>query len=228
MPVPVKSVFLPGLSPHFYMEILNSYLYQQKSISIPGLGTLHMERMPARTDFVNRRLLPPGFNFRFDKYFDAPGKDFFGYIAAKKQIPDFEAIKWYNEFAFDLRTKIRNKEKAEWPELGYFQADENGEIFFEAKYENFPVLPAVDAVRILRENAEHHLLVGDVERTNTEMPEILTGVFVEKASWWIYVIIIAALALSICFYHFYRNGTSFGSTGNHQSIPARTMPATSR
>ena len=210
------------------MEILNSYLYQQKSISIPGLGTLYMERMPARTDFVNKRLLPPGCNFRFDKYFDAPGKDFFGYIAGKMQIPDYEAIKWYNEFAFDLRGKIRNKEKAEWPGLGFFEVDENGEISFEALPQKLPTLPPVEAHRILRQNSEHPVLVGDVERTNTEMPEILTGVFVEKESWWIYVIIIAALALSICFYHFYSNGTSFGSTGNHQSVPAMNMPPTSR
>ena len=37
-------------------------------------------------------------------------------------IPDFEAVKWYNEFAYSLRARIRNREGAVWPGLGSFVA----------------------------------------------------------------------------------------------------------
>lgn len=210
------------------MEILNSYLYQHRSISIPGLGTLYMERIPARTDFVNRQLLPPSFTFRFDKYFDAPDREFFRYLASRQQLADFEVIRWYNEFAYDLRAKIRNREEANWEGLGIFRADENGEIFFEPDPIQSPVKTPVSAVRILRENVEHHLLVGDVERTNTEMPELLTEVHVERESWWTYAIIIAAVALTICCYQLFKSGLNYSATGNQQSVPAKDMPATSR
>ncbi len=210
------------------MEILNSYLFQHKSVSIPGLGTLHMERIPARTDFVNRQLLPPGFTFRFDKYFDAPDKDFFGYLASRKRVADHEAMKWYNEFAYELRTRIRNREKAEWPGLGFFHTDDDGEIFFEADQALVRPLKPVSAIRILRENTEHQILVGDVERTNTEMPELLTGVHVERESWWTYAIIIAAVALSICFFQFFKNGFNAAAAGNQTVVPAKKMPELSR
>ncbi|MES1223866.1 MAG: hypothetical protein ABUT20_50690, partial [Bacteroidota bacterium] len=95
-------------------EILNSYLFQHKSISIPGLGTIVMERLPANTDIGSKNFLPPLYHFRFDKYFDAPDKDFFSYLASEKNIPDYEAIKWYNEFSLELRNKIKVEEKVKW------------------------------------------------------------------------------------------------------------------
>lgn len=212
----------------FHMDILNNYLYQHKSISIPGLGTLHMDRMPARTDFVNRQILAPFYTFRFDQYFDAPDKDFFGYLASRKQIPDFEAMKWFNEFSLDLRTRIRNREEVNWLGLGSFFAGENGEIYFKSDPHTGPQIKPVGAERIIRNNAEHHLLVGDVERTTTEMPELLTETFVEKESWWTYAVIIAAIALSICCYQLFRNKMHFSSFGSQRNVPVNSMGPTSR
>ncbi|MBC7902831.1 MAG: hypothetical protein H7Y27_05385, partial [Gemmatimonadaceae bacterium] len=91
-------------------DILNKYLFQHKSISIPGLGSLVAETVPAVTDFANRQVMPVQLKFRFNKYFDAPDRDFFAYLSQQKNIPDFEAIKCYNEFAWELRNKIRTED----------------------------------------------------------------------------------------------------------------------
>ncbi len=99
-------------------EALTSYLLQHKSISIPGLGTVYIERIPAQTDFINKQILPPSFHFRFDKYFDAPDKEFFTYLAQQKDIADYEAIKWYNEWAYELRNRLRTDEMVEWKGVG--------------------------------------------------------------------------------------------------------------
>ncbi len=209
------------------MEVLNHYLFQHRFISIPGMGTLYMDRVPARTDFVNRQLLAPGFAFRFDKYFDAPDKEFFTYLSSRMQLPDFEAIRWYNEYAYGLRAKIRAREHAVWEGLGSFHADDNGDIFFEAFPQALPSKKPVPAIRVIRAQAGHAVLVGDQERSSSEMPELLEeSVHVEKASWWTWAIIIAAIAACICFYQFYRYGFRLSSTGNSQSVPVVQMPAT--
>ena len=104
-------------------EVLTSYLLQNKSLSIPGLGTIYIERIPAQTDFVNKRILPPGYHFRFDKYFDAPDKDFFTYLAQQKDMADYEAIKWYNEWAYELRSRLRNDNEEVWPGVCSFRKD---------------------------------------------------------------------------------------------------------
>src|SRR5687767_8146900 len=100
------------------IPILTNYLVQHKSVSIPGLGTIYVERTPAQSDFVNRQILPPSYHYRFDKYFDTPDRDFFNFLAAHKEVADFEAIKLYNEWALEFRNTIRNQNSVEWENVG--------------------------------------------------------------------------------------------------------------
>jgi len=197
---------------------LNKYLFQHKSISIPGLGSLVAETIPAVSDFANKQLLPVQIKFRFDKYFDSPDREFFAYLAGKRNIPDFEAIKWYNEFAASLRNKIRTDEEAVWEGVGVFRKDFGGEVVFEALPAPFEFYTPVKAERIIRADATHSILVGDKEKTNYEMTELLNDVYVEKESWWIYALILAAIGLSVLFFHFYSNNMKWGFTGNQQKI----------
>jgi hypothetical protein len=208
-------------------EALTSYLLQHKSISIPGLGTVYIERIPAQTDFVNKQILPPSYHFRFDKYFDAPDKEFFTYLAQQKDIADYEAIKWYNEWAYELRNKLRTDEMVEWKGVGALRKDISGEIVFEAAGAIPSSQKPAPATRVIHGNTQHTMLVGDQqvtreitqeETTTTNYPEYPEETEVEKSSWWIYALIIAAIALSIIFFQFYKNGFSTSGTGNQQRI----------
>src|SRR5579863_2094998 len=141
-------------------EILNSYLFQHKSISIPGLGTIVMERSPANTDSSSKNFLPPLYHFRFDKYFDAPDKDFFSYLASEKNIPDYEAIKWYNEFSYELRNKIRQDDKVTWDGIGVLKKDYSGNIIFESEPENSLYMQPVKAEPVTRKNVQQRMMIG--------------------------------------------------------------------
>ena len=200
-------------------EVLNRYLFQHKSISIPGLGSLVAETIPAVSDFANKQLLPVQLKFRFDKYSDPPDHSFFSYLAQTNNVPDFEAIGWYNEFASNLRNKIRSGGEAEWQGVGVFKKDFGGEVVFEPAAPPYEFYPAVKAERIIRADARHSILVGDKEKTNYEMTELLNDeVHVEKESWWIYALILAAIALSVLFFHLYSNNMKWGVTGNQQKV----------
>ena len=203
-------------------KILTSYLLQNKSISIPGLGSMYIERIPAQTDFVNKRILPPDYHFRFDKYFDAPDKDFFAYLAQQMDRADYEAIKWYNEWAYELRNKIRDGQLVEWRNVGVLKKDTNGEIVFEPARAIDTLQEPAPANRVIHTHAQHTMIVGDHEvvreltADGEEYQE--AGTYVEKESWWLYALIIAAIALSVIFFHFYKNGFSASSTGNQQNV----------
>ncbi|WP_276486115.1 hypothetical protein [Paraflavitalea pollutisoli] len=205
------------------IEALTSYLLQHKSISIPGLGTVYIERIPAQTDFVNKQILPPSYHFRFDKYFDAPDKDFFTYLAQQKDMADYEAIKWYNEWAYDLRNRLRTEEAVEWKGVGALRKDASGEIVFEAAGAiSSPQQPA-HATRVIHSKTQHTMLVGDREVTREFMPvESMDAteeeVPVKDKTWWIYALILTFIALSAIFFHYYKNGFSINSTGNQQHI----------
>ncbi|WP_431214844.1 hypothetical protein ACQ86N_08850 [Puia sp. P3] len=141
--------------------VLNAYLFQHRSISIPGLGTIYLETLPAEADVADRTMLPPVYRFRFDKYFDAPDKEFFSYLASQRNILDFEAIKWYNEFSFELRNRIKAEDEVSWDGVGILKKDDSGSVLFEsAKAPAFFVQPT-PAIRVQREDAQHTLVVGD-------------------------------------------------------------------
>jgi len=190
---------------------LNSYLIQHKSICIPGLGTIYLEKIPAINDFSNRQLLPPSYKFRFDKYFDAPDKEFFSFLASNQEMAEYEAIKLYNEFAYDLRDRIRKEEKFEWPQVGTLMRDASGEIQFKSELIQPGFVRPVEAIRVIRQDARHAILVGDQELTTDHMSELLNEeeVQVERASWWLYALIIFAAAVVIVFFYFYQNGWEF-------------------
>lgn len=203
------------------VHLIRTYLLQNKSISIPGLGTIYVERIPAQSDFVNRQLLPPSYHFRFDKYFDAPGKDFFTYLAARKNIEDFEAIKLYSEWALELRNNIGTEQTATLEGVGILKRDVSGEVVFEAITPPQTFSIAVPAERIIRTNARHTMLVGDKEISNVEMSGYYQDeVHKERASWWIYALILTAAAITAIFFHYFKTGdvTPFG---NQQTIQTR-------
>ena len=204
------------------IDTLNTYLVQHRSISIPGLGTIYVERIPAQTDFVNKQILPPSYHYRFDKFFDSPHKDFFTFLAARKNMAEYEAIGFYSDWALDFRNRIRNNEVIEWEGVGTLAQDSSGEVMFHAQSALPSYLKPVYAERVIRNNAQHTMLVGDKETTNVEMTELLSEeVYVEKESWWIYALIIAAISLVAIFFYFNRNGMNIESTSNQQKVYSR-------
>lgn len=230
-------------------NVLVSYLLQHKSISIPGLGSMYIERIPAQTDFVNRRILPPDYHYRFDKYFDAPDKDFFTYLAKQQNIADYEAIKWYNEWAYELRSKLREGQVIEWAGIGTLKKDISGEIVFESAGRIPGMQEPTPANRVIHTHTQHTMLVGDQEVTrkisnidtapaaNTEENTVAPGEEQapnpnepyqypweeekpKKKGWWFFALFIAALALGLIFFRVYKSGFVTSAAGNHQPINA--------
>ncbi len=222
-------------------NVLVSYLLQHRSISIPGLGSMYIERIPAQTDFVNRRILPPDYHFRFDKYFDAPDKDFFTYLAKQQNIADYEAIKWYNEWAYELRSKLREGMEVQWDGIGTLKKDISGEIVFESAGRIPSLQEHTPANRVIHTHTQHTMLVGDQEVTrkisstdlvetsasnnnvisgDEQAPELYEEQPPKKKGWWIFAIVLAALALTVIFLRMYRDGLVTSAAGNQQPIQA--------
>jgi hypothetical protein len=195
------------------IEILNKYLIQHKSINIPGLGTIFIEHLPATLDVINKRIVPPHYEFRFNKYFDTPDKEFFNYLAGEKGIPDYEAIQLYNQFAQDFRTALKQEDKAEWEEVGVFSKNSSGDMVFEQFNNPRALYAPVAAIRVVRDRADHAVLVGDKERTSIEMTGLLNEERIEKPvavrkTWMIYALVIFIVVLLFIFFYFYKNDFS--------------------
>jgi len=172
-----------------------------------------METFPASADVADRTIHAPLYKFRFDKYFDAPDREFFSYLAVQKNILDFEAIKWYNEFSSELRSRIRTEEQVSWDGVGILKKDAAGNMLFESVADNGLFMTPAPAMRVNRHNASHTLLVGDQEKTNFEMNEWLSEEAESRRdrTWWIIAIVLGAIALGILAWQFYSSGWSIGN-----------------
>lgn len=193
-------------------KVLNAYLFQHRSISIPGLGTIYLETHPAQVDIADRTMLPPQYQFRFDKYFDAPDREFFSYIATQQNILDYEAIRLYNEFSFDLRNRIRAEERVDWEGVGILKKDDMGNTILESTGGEGLFLAATPAHRVSHQHEAHLMLVGDQERTNVEMNEWLLeeGAQRTRISWWVMALVLGLLGMALLAWHVYAEGWSFG------------------
>jgi hypothetical protein len=195
------------------LQVLNAYLFQHRSISIPGLGTIYLETFPAILEVADRAIRPPIYRFRFDKYFDAPDKEFFAYLAAQGKMLDFEASNWYNEFSLELRNRIRVEDEVAWEGVGVLRKDGSGNILFESVTAPGFFQQAIPARKVNRQDAVHTLLVGDRERTSGEMNEWLheEESRPKKFRWWIIALVLALAGLAVLGWHFYHHGWSTGN-----------------
>jgi hypothetical protein len=204
-------------------DVLNAYLLQHKSINIPEVGSIYIQNKAAITDFVNKQLFPASYSYRFDRYYDIPEPGFYEYIAMKKGVSEQEAIEWYNNYAADIRLRIKNDGYYSWEGIGVFKNDSSGDLIFEEHQKLLPVLAPVPAKRIIRKDARHAILVGDKEKTNVQMSEILhepvevQQPVVRRDRWWIYALVIFLVAVIMILFYYYNNGWQWG-TGNSGRI----------
>lgn len=206
---------------------LYSYLLQHKSLAIPGLGTIVIERSPAYKDVNSQELFPPSFYFRFDKYFDAPGKDFFTFLAQQERLADFEAIRLYNEWAQDTGSRIRSSQTAQLGEIGQLFKDALGEISFKPArpLENYYLSVASHRVERAPVEVEVQPMVAALpeepivqeEETLEYTEPIVENPWEEEATprgvklWPAWVVLL--LALGVVSWHFYNQGFSTAALG---------------
>ncbi|MEI9959160.1 MAG: hypothetical protein WDM90_23255 [Ferruginibacter sp.] len=101
--------------------------------------------------------------------------------------------------------------------LGSFFVDDSGKINF--KQEELPAvfMQPVFAERVIHPDAEHNILVGDKETTNTVMTELLAPKSETKDRWWVWAVVLSVIGLTALVVYFTSfNGTSsFGNAINH-------------
>jgi hypothetical protein len=175
-------------------DILYKYFIQQGAVSLPGIGSFVLGNSVGMTDFVNKQLLPPGHSISFNTISDTPHRTLFGYIASQKGISEWEAIKALNDFAYQLRNDLRSGKTILWRRMGNLSADLSGEILFDP-LPAAGVLQPVKAERVIRSHAQHNIRVGDAEKTNYEMSELLGSDQAAHAWWKSWWVVAAALAL---------------------------------
>jgi len=189
---------------------LASYLFQHKACPLPGFGSLSLVTTPAITDITNHTIAAPETAIRFsDKEINAAG--LIAYLTRVLQISEADASSRLNEFCRSVKEDIAHHAKAEIPGVGRFEVDDHGNTLFHQAKLPKGFLASVKAERVIHPNAEHSMLVGDRETTNTVMTEFLATEETTHDRWWIWAIVLGAIALLALLFYSGNHSAFFGN-----------------
>ena len=136
------------------LELISSYLFLHKSCPLPGIGTLHIEDLPAVTDFTNKKISAPlpHISFRTE---EIGIEGLLAYLLKNSNTDKGQAGSTIMRFCEDLKNDLTQKKHASLPEIGEWNVDDSGQINFKpAELPPF-FLPAVHAERVIHPDAEH-------------------------------------------------------------------------
>jgi hypothetical protein len=175
-------------------HLIASYLFTNKSCPLPGLGTLCLQTGNAESDFLNSVIKAPLPVISFNNK-DNDASNLVDYIATKTNSAALDVIQKLGHFCNSIKAAAIAGQPALLDGVGSFFADASGNIKFTSVQLPAAFFTAVHAERVIHPQAEHPMLVGDKETTNTVMTEYYSEAPVKKNRWWIWGIVIAVIAL---------------------------------
>lgn len=206
-------------------EVLYRYLVKYKKLDLPGIGVLALQMQPAEAEFVDHSFLSPKYFFEFERSYDVPPEKLFSWLATNLTITEQEAVIRFNEFLFDLNRQLKEGRQIHWQKIGSLQKEFSGDIQFIPQHREFPGYVEVIAEKVKRKNAEHTMLVGEKEKTSTEMKELLYPADEEKTDkWWVWPLAVILAILIFLGWHFSENNGT-GATGNNSKISPIEAPS---
>ncbi len=188
-------------------QLFCKYLILHKKASVPGLGVFFIARTPAKLDFANKIFLAPEVQINFKAQAAADDYRLYTFISREQKIDATEAAVRCNAFVNKLRKNLAENSSLELPGIGVLSQNAEGKIFFKATVLH-DYLPPAAAERVIRENSEHHVLVGDSTRTKTQMKEVLADNLQEpsyaKDYWWMFAIALGIIGIATIVYYLFK------------------------
>lgn len=204
---------------------LYQLLILNKELIVPGIGNFLVNRKPAEANFLEKLIHPSLYSIELQKESGTPSKNFFFNLGELLNISGNDAIVRFNDFVLDLKQKITSGNDIHWKGVGTLSANRNGTVrLLPSEIQSLE--EPVPAEKVLREHAEHTVLVGEKERTSVEMTELLSQTEMKKSKWWIAALIAGVLMLVFLFWHFSKNEWDVSATSNQQVLsPGQIEPS---
>jgi len=202
-------------------DTLYKYLIFNRQVSLPGVGTISLQRNAARHSIADKIFTAPEYSFVIDNSNDKPSKKLFDWLSLVLGVSEWDAVRMVNDFSFDLKNNISSGSAVKWDNVGVLRRNDTGSIVLDPFTFELDNEEPVTAEKVIREKVEHTMLVGERERTSSEMEVILlTETEKEKSREWGWVIAIVLVVLSVMFIglYFSERGLLPSSSGNQVKV----------
>ena len=191
---------------------LTKYLVQYKRVSIPSVGTIVLVQQPAHLNVADKIIDPPAFSAELRQDGAVPEHQLH-YLSAMLQQETEDVRHSLDEFGAWLKKRV-HVDGFEWKGIGLIRpSGQPTPVSLQA-------LAPIPAERVMRQGAEHNVLVGDQQMTSTQITGLRETETATKKKRSVLVLIgWIILILSILFIIFilYQGKFRVGSTGSRQA-----------
>ncbi len=189
---------------HTMFHLLYKYLVFHQQLHVPGIGAFTMSEQSAEIISDNDTIQPPLQSVSFSPNTDVENKDLYDFLAAQLRTNTQEAAQQFEEFCRRLKQEVSEKKWVDLPGLGTFTQGVNDEVKFKPAHIAKEYYPDIVAKPEFRSDAQHKIMVGDQERTTSEMQSMLNRGSGDKKKewWWISAIILFLIGAGAIAYYY--------------------------
>lgn len=201
------------------LHLLQEYIAQHHELFLPGIGKIALIKQPARADFSEKLFYPPQEEWVLFPNEDGSQEALINFIARKKNISTTDAKQQLGGYYLEMKRQLIHHKEMNIPGVGIIKSGEGGALQLDIEVAENMLLKPVIAERVMRKDAEHTMLVGDKEKTSTEMNEWLSEL--EKGHnnrWWAWAAAIAVIAMGLILYSYSNNHWMVKGSGNQQNV----------
>ncbi|QEC69971.1 hypothetical protein FRZ67_22715 [Panacibacter ginsenosidivorans] len=180
-------------------QYLAKYFALHRKLVLPGIGFFNTSTQPAQLEFVEKTLHAPVHTINFWQDENVADNNFISFLIKETGLNHYETINKFSQFITGLKEKLQSGVALKIPGLGILTNNENGYSFNPENLQQY--FPGITAERVIRQNAQHSVRVGEDEKTSVEMHEMLNKEVV-KDRWWIGAIVLAVVGVAAILYYY--------------------------
>jgi hypothetical protein len=194
---------------------LSQYLLQFNRVTIPSVGTIQLVPQPAKLDIVNHLIHAPYYEATFSAT-DEVSQHQLEYFATGEYKDAESAYGFLKHFGEKLKFKIQSQPFS-WNNVGTFEY-KNQQIVFYPNGAETHLLPPVKAERVIRDKAQHAVLVGDQLVMSDEAGERLYETPRRRDYFNIIAWVLGVLALLFIVYYLYQHQFQSTASGLQRKV----------
>lgn len=191
------------------LEILTKYLHQYQQLYIPYIGSFEVVVQPAKLDFADRLIYPPAFEIRYTEEGSLRDSQL-EYLQEEWGADLSTAEKRLQQFGRQLKERLASGSFA-WQGLGVLSYQHN-----RVEFQGMPLvdLAPVEAHKVIREDAQHTVLIGEQEVQSGDAAGYIQEAIRKRSVLVIIGWILLALAVLFLIFYFYKEGFKPESSGS--------------
>lgn len=199
-------------------SLLYTYLASRGMVSLPGLGTLQLIRKPAQNNFADKIMKAFEFQLNFSSISTQVPDEQLHFLERHCKKSKTEIEDQLELLRIESLQKLQVDRKLDWIDVGVFLKDDQDRLSFQPKQQTIEFNTTVAYTHVLRESSSHAMLVGETERSSTEMEsyfeEQRRGL--GEGKWKIPALVLILLGIAFLFIRF--------TFGNFNPFEARYNP----